>query len=124
MPEIYRFHCSSCRLEFPMGWGRNMYAIAPDGRREICPHPGEFYGVEQITGLPWSEADEKNLTGVFFDCVCTDCLDQFQLDWNLDERKCPTCKGANVTTVEDLVGQKCPQCSHGRIVKESTGLIS
>jgi len=124
MPEIYRFRCTTCSLTFPSGWGRTMYAIAPDGSREICPHPIEVSAVKRITGLSWSEAEEKNLIGVFSDCVCTDCLEQFRLDWNRDERKCPACNGPNVSAVEDLVGEKCPKCSRGRIIRESTGLIS
>ena len=43
MPAIYEYHCSdgTCDSEGPEGWRYYMYAIADDGERVTCPHPGE-----------------------------------------------------------------------------------
>lgn len=44
MPAIAKYYCDNDDCEFAgaEGWGYYMYAIADDGERVTCPHPGEM----------------------------------------------------------------------------------
>ncbi len=124
MPGISEFKCDQCDLSFPLGWGRNVYAVAKDGKRVICPHPGENSGIHRVTGLDYRTALERGLAGVQRDSICRACLVQFGLDIDRDAMQCPDCASKDVACVEDLVGETCPKCKRGTIVEEDTGWMS
>ena len=81
------------------------------------------------------------------DCICLDCLYQFQADlgysedyWSpyvhyiekykpkskkgKDKRECPKCKSKKVKTVLELVDKTCPKCKEGIIEEVWTGAVS
>lgn len=54
-------------------------------------------------------------TGFNSQCVCLDCLHQFNLDLNRDDRLCLACYSFRVASVDECVGNSCPQCREGKI---------
>lgn len=124
MPRIYRFECTLCPQRLPGGWGRCVYAVDAEGRRHVCPHPGEFYEIERITGLDWQQAMATGRAGVLSDCLCSVCFATFGLDLERDVRVCPDCGRQEVWSTEELVGQTCPRCGAGKIVAIDTRIIS
>src|SRR5437763_5617790 len=101
MPIISRYSCNRCDFEMPTGWGSYMYAIDSEGKRVVCPHPGELCAAEQITGLDYSQARLAGRIGYARDCVCLSCLHQFELDLDRDARVCPRCAAAQVSTMRE-----------------------
>lgn len=63
-------------------------------------------------------------TGLFYDCVCSDCLQQFGLDIKKEERKCPKCGSVNVKTAREMINQNCPKCKEGTILEVDTGKVT
>jgi hypothetical protein len=61
-------------------------------------------------------------TGFNSYCLCLDCLQQFKLDIEKDNRICPVCASNRVKTEEELVGSECPKCGKGDIEKLFTGV--
>jgi len=119
MPPINRYACNECNLELPSGWGGYTYAVDNLGRRVVCPHPGEFQTVYEVTGLNYTEAREAGRVGFAQHCVCLDCLKQFDLDLERDAAVCPECSSPQVRSLRDLIGQKCPRCKVGLIEEGS-----
>ncbi len=124
MPGISNFACNNCDFTLPSGWGRSVYAIGADGLRVLCPHPGEQFTVQKVTGFDQLKAMEMGLCGVHHDCLCCDCMGQIKLDLERDRRQCPSCLSSNVLSVEEMVGKNCPRCGIGVIEEEDTGWIS
>ena len=150
MPSINNYKCSKCKFKMPRGWGYDFYAENDEGKRIPCGHPSEATHVHEVLGakakwLPFL----RDRTGFNSDCVCLDCLHQFQADlgkikgqyWSpyereleqrhilrpkqgKDKRECPECKSKNVKMELEMVGQPCPQCKEGVIEQIWTGAIS
>ena len=130
MPHIFEYKCSLCEFTMPTGWGGYMYVIDNNGRRIVCPHPGEASVVAEILkidedtlfGFPWLlRSDDapvqllEERTGFNSYCVCLDCVSQFELDIDRDERKCPKCGSEKVRTEPEMVGEPCPKCKKGTV---------
>lgn len=150
MPPINDYRCSKCELSFPRGHGGFMYVEDDDGKRIVCPHPGEARTVERVLGKNASKDLRKKRTGFSSYCICLDCLHQFEADlrdeklneWRFgygfpsfkdafrgtpgmkDERKCPKCSSINVKTVFELIGNPCPKCQEGIIEEIETGIMT
>jgi DNA-directed RNA polymerase subunit RPC12/RpoP len=152
VPPIHEYHCDTCEFEMPSGWGGYMYvqatvcstcggsvdesqdacdgcgtpvdAVEGDGyTRVVCPHPMEHVTVDRVLGEDVSEATRAERTGFNAYCVCRNCLSQFELDTERDERRCPDCGGRRVATLRELVGEDCPNCAEGTFVEgESRGV--
>lgn len=97
----------------PFGWGSYTYAVNDEGVRVPCGHPGELRQIRKITGLDYSEAIDARRAGHARNCVCKECLRQFDLDLEVDARVCPICHSIQVRTLSELIGQTCPQCKIG-----------
>ena len=145
MPPINEYKCNVCDLELEQGWGYCFYVEDDDGKRIQCMHPIEEYCVEQVLGNnPPIELITKR-TGFNSDCICLECLFQFQADlgeigWSpyenqvsrlifglkfqKDERECPKCSSNNIKTIEEIVGKSCPKCVIGIIEEIWTGCIA
>lgn len=135
MSHTNGYWCTRCNLTFPNGQGGRMYVLDGRGTRVICPHPGEEAEVARVLGVkekalrcPCEPNTTKKAkhhqevfhlaltrTGFLSDCICHDCLAQFGLDLQRDEKRCPTCSSSEVTTLHDLLGEPCPRCKEGTI---------
>ena len=136
MSNTNGYRCTRCALNFPDGQGGKMYVLDDTGTRVICPHPGEEAEVARVLGVkeralrcPYEPSTTKTAkhhhqdvfhlalmrTGFLSDCVCHDCLAQFGLDLQQDEKRCPMCCSSEVTAFQDLIGQPCPSCKQGTI---------
>ena len=136
--NVYR--CTRCNLTFPNGQGGRMYVLDGRGTRVICPHPGEEAEVARVLGVkekalrcPCEPNTTKKAkhhhqevfylaltrTGFLSDCICHDCLAQFGLDLQRDEKRCPMCSLSEVTTLHDLLGEPCPRCKEGTIGRDA-----
>ena len=124
MPEICRFICEECGFFAASGWGTSVYAVTAGGERVTCPHPGETWVAEKVTGLGWEEAMQLGRVGIFADCVCLECHSCLVLDWKRDCRRCEECGSLRVVRAVALVGQACPRCGVGTIKRLPTGLIA
>ena len=127
MPEIYDYECNACGFSLPSGWGGYMYVVNNRGKRITCTHPREFTTVEKVTGYSLFDPNIPKgwiIFGFNSHCLCTICLSKFDLDLNVDERKCLKCGSEEVYTENEMVGKECPRCHKGFIEKIDTGLIS
>jgi hypothetical protein len=145
MPSINNYICSRCDLILQRGWGYHFYVEDSEGNRIACRHPGETRNVEKVLGKSVSLEIIRERTGFVSDCVCLDCLAQFEADlgengWSpyeadianyeprvkqgKDKRECIECRSKRVKTVSELVGQRCLSCTDGVIEKIWTGWIS
>lgn len=122
-----------------MGWGGNIYVINDNGERIFCPHPGEASVVAQVLnidentifGFPWLLISDnapinllKERVGFNSDCVCLDCLCQFEQDINRDGRQCLKCGSKKVKTESEIIGEPCPKCKKGMVEMIETGIMS
>jgi hypothetical protein len=119
MPQINRYACDKCDFQLPTGWGGYTYATDSSGTRIVCPHPGEPYEICRITGMSLGEAMAANRTGFNAHVVCLSCLTQFDLDLKRDVRLCPNCSSNAVKSVQECVGQLCPNCKVGKVEEGS-----
>lgn len=146
MPPIFEYHCDTCDFEMPNGTGFYRYVrakvcsecgqvvheiedvcdecgmatdeVEADGFERVpLRHPNEFNDLTRILGEDPSEEKRKNRTGIHFHCVCLECLSQFDLDTELDDRLCPDCDSLQVKTQRELVGEECPKCTEGTFIK-------
>jgi len=101
-----------------------MYVEDDDGRRIICPYPGEWWTVAEVLGEDAPRELVEARTGFNSHCACLDCLGQYGLDIKKDDRRCPHCNSPRVKTVRELVGEPCPKCEEGVIEEIWTGAIS
>jgi len=142
MPPINHYRCDKCGFSFPSGWGGYLYVIDNSGKRIVCPHPIELQTAYQVLGHDVAPEVFKERTGFNSDCVCLDCLKQFELDLGYpekpmnsmryfyehtkerDKRECPYCKSSRVKAVLELIGEPCPKCKVGTIKEIYTGIIS
>jgi DNA-directed RNA polymerase subunit RPC12/RpoP len=93
-----------------------MYAISQDGKKEYCPHPAEREEMERILGTTEiSDQMRRERTGIEHDCLCLDCLKQFRLDLDKNDKECPKCGSYKVKTIQELVYLPCPKCRTGTI---------
>ena len=147
MPRMFRYCCSACSLELPVGWGGRNYVTSDSGKRMICPHPGENRAIADALHASEDELEEarrntssmwwsgkrrarwKELvmlisarTGFLSDCLCCDCGRQFQVDLEKDRNECPDCLSDNVSSVTDLFDKQCPICGAGTISEPDTGI--
>ena len=133
------YTCTRCGLTLPSSWGGQMYVTDNDGKRSICPHPGEEAHVALALGIKEEalirafaqEGSGKvdptrqqhgglfhlalSRTGFLSDCLCRDCLAQFKLDVYRDSRRCPHCSSSRVKTANELLKRRCPKCKKGTI---------
>jgi hypothetical protein len=109
MPIIYEYRCDKCDLTLPTGWGGCMYVMSDAGYRVTCPHPEEKATIIDVLGenAPTELVHER--TGFNSDCLCEDCLSQFSLDLERDNRVCLICKSGNVHAVSELINESCPK---------------
>lgn len=65
VPQIYEYYCDgeTCEFSVPDGWGYYMYAIADDGERVHCPHPGGTRRAREVVGSDASEDELDERTG-------------------------------------------------------------
>lgn len=141
MPKIYKFKCNQCEFSLPRGWGGYTYVKDDNGKKIICPHPGEHYMIAQVLKINTKDAsawlleefgkispETKKLiderTGFDSHCLCLNCLEQFDTDLKREKRVCPNCRSENVKTEWELKYQPCPKCKKGEIEAEWTGEIS
>jgi hypothetical protein len=126
MPQIFEFYCTNpdCEFEMPSGWGYYMYAIADDGERVHCPHPGEMGRAREVTGENASQEEIDRRTGFNTYCFCIHCETQVDLDLDRDEKACPECRSNAVKTIDELVDEQCPVCEEATFVAEDTGAIA
>ena len=146
MPPICKYKCSKCKFKLPEGWGYSFYVENDKGERVPCGHPQEASDVREVLGERASLLEVvRDRTGFNSDCVCLDCLRQFEADLGeiglspyedeldkhkprlkqeKDKRECPKCKSRNVKTALELVGEPCPKCKEGEIEEMWTGEIS
>ena len=110
MPQVNKFKCNKCDFEMPSGWGGYIYVIDFFGARVICEHPGEGRKVLQVTGFSITEAEQKGLVGKISYCICLNCLAQYELDFDKDEKTCKICGSRQIVSEKQLVGNKCPKC--------------
>lgn len=122
MQKINRYECNSCDFHMPSGWGSRVYAVNEEGDRVICPHPGEWRHVRDVTGLYIYDAITRGKVGSLHPCVCTNCLHQFELDFKNDEQACPECSSPSIRSELELVGEVCPQCGVGEFTQVNTGV--
>jgi hypothetical protein len=119
VPLIEAFTCNECDFKLPTGWGGYVYATDAEGKRIVCPHPGEGYAIQRITGLTYEDADAAGRVGFNSDCICLACLEQFKLDLKRDPRDCPACKSHEVKSTKELIDQPCPACRKGTVRRGS-----
>lgn len=141
MPSINLFKCNKCDFSLPSGWGGHTYVKDNHGNKVICSHPGEYADVAKVLGIeassifafpysPWPPSDPhiaellKQRTGFYSHCICLKCLNQFDLDIEKDERKCPECKSSEVKSELEMIGQQCPRCNIGNMEMIETGWVS
>ena len=140
MPAINLYKCTNCDLSLPSGWGGYTYVKDDNDNKVVCPHPGESVTIAKVLGLnrndisgfPWIPQvyDDKVLdllierTGFNSHCICLNCLNQFDLDVDTDERICSNCNSDQVKTELEQVGQQCPKCKTGKVEMFETGIIS
>ncbi len=124
MPPIDRFHCDTCDFTMPSGWGSYVYAVDDEGARIRCPHPGENVTVELITGMSITKARVQGRSGGASPCVCTNCLEQRDIDLKIDFHICPSCSVGGLCSANDLVGEQCPKCIAGTFIRTKTGVMS
>jgi hypothetical protein len=139
MPPINDFKCTDCDFAMPMGSGGYLYVNSNQGEKIVCPHPVEAYTIAKVLGIdegdilgfPWfplSESSPINLlkerVGFNSHCVCLDCLAQFDLDVEKEDRACPKCGSEKIRTEMEMVGFECPACKVGTIQEISTGRVS
>jgi hypothetical protein len=108
----------------PSGWGYYMYAIADDGERVHCLHPGEMSRAREVIGEDASQAEIDRRTGFNTYCFCVDCETRVDLDPERDEKACPECGSTAVETIDELVDEPCPICDDGTFVATDTGAIA
>ncbi|MEX0919053.1 MAG: hypothetical protein WDZ85_03800 [Candidatus Paceibacterota bacterium] len=122
MPLLNDFRCDKCDFELPSGWGGYTYVINQKGDRIHCPHPGERDKIKEILGYRrFFEYFINRRIGFHSDCVCLDCLSQFNLDIKKDKIECSFCRSNNIKTESDMVGQICPKCKVGTVREIYTG---
>jgi len=126
MPQIFDFDCTNadCEFELPSGWGYYLYAVADDGDRVRCPHPGEMRRAREVIGEDASRKEIDRRTGFNTYCFCIHCETQVDLDLDRDEKACPECRSNAVKTVDELVDERCPVCGDGTVVADDTGAIA
>jgi len=140
MPPMNDYKCTKCEFYLASGWGGSMYVEDNNGERIHCGHPLEHVTVSEVLGEDASPELVKARTGFNSECVCLDCLHQFEADlgderanvWRMfygadrekDERRCPKCRSTNVKTTFELIGSPCPQCKEGVIEEIVTGIVS
>lgn len=146
MPAIRQYHCDTCEFSMPDGWGGHMYVQAKvcadcgevvhesedfcvgcgtrteeveaaSFERIVCSHPTEHADVERVLGADAPEETVDARTGFNSNCVCLDCLSQFRLDTDRDQRRCPECTSERVVTEMELVGEACPNCESGTFIE-------
>jgi len=150
VPTISEYKCNKCSFTLPKGWGGYLYVIDDKGNRIVCIHPSERTIIQKVLGKEASEAIIRERTGYNSDCVCLDCLRQFELDigdaegkgdrgtysWRYyyyeyrpygtmrrrDKRICPKCSSSNVKTIPEIVGEICPKCKEGVIEETLIGM--
>ena len=130
MPEMNQYICKNCGFELPGGWGGHMYVEDDDGKRIVCPHPAEEFIIRKVLGDDAPEELIKKRVGFNSDCICLDCLHQFQADIALrpyfvfvhrdqkqpkDRRVCPKCNSSLIQTTLESIGKICPRCKEGQI---------
>lgn len=108
--------CAECETAFGSG--------GPASERVTCQHPLESATVRDVLGpdAPQSAVDAR--TGFNSHCVCLDCLAQFDLDLDRDERRCPECDGAAVRSEAEMVGEACPNCALGVVTEQGTTQVT
>ena len=126
MPPINTYNCTKCDLAFHKGFGGYTYVLDDQGKKVVAGHPVEHSIVSEVLGreVSWDKLHEEERVGFNSDCICKDCLEQFEMDVKKEERKCPKCKSGNVATAQELVGQPCPKCKEGTFESQYTGMIS
>ena len=85
MPDINDYICNNCHFSLPQGWGGYLYVIDDNGKRIVCPHPDEGRTIRKILGKKATKQMILDQTGYNSDCVCLNCLHQFELDIGDDE---------------------------------------
>ena len=129
MPRVNDYKCKICGFEMPFGWGGHIYAENDQGQRIVCPHPIERYYIREVLGENVYDPVKKDYkyrlrSGFNSHCLCLNCLNQFDLDVEKDDRKCPKCGSTEVHTELEMVGKKCPKCHKGTIEEKWTLAIS
>jgi hypothetical protein len=95
-----------------------MYVLDDQGERIECPHPLEFHIVSEVLGKDATQELIDKRTGFNSHCVCSECLEQFELDLDTDQHVCPACNSRDVKSTRELVGSNCPKCPQGKIAEE------
>lgn len=100
-----------------------MYAIADDGERIHCPHPGEMTRAREEIGKDASQEEIDRRTGFNTYCFYIHCETQVDLDLDRDEKECSECRSNAVKTIDELVDKQCSVCEGRTFVAEDTSAI-
>jgi hypothetical protein len=120
MPWLYDYKCDHCGLAFPTGWRGHAYVTRKSGERVLCSLL-DAKEVQEITGLTPRQAEADGRYGFLSNCLCFDCLAQFNLDVDRDVKQCPKCGSLKVRTAKGSVGALCPACKVGCFRERNTG---
>jgi hypothetical protein len=123
MPEIHRYKCNIFDFKLPNGWGGTAYVKDNEGDKIPCRHPLEQYTINRVLGFKrfFKSVRDKRI-GFEYDCVCLDCLHQFGMDVDKEERKCEVCSSTNIKTVHELKLAPCPKCHQGIVKTKYIGI--
>lgn len=142
MPFVHKLGCDSCGFSLPEGWGGQMYVKNDAGEKIICPHPNESSLVSRVLGLKeedvflWLSGKKEEIkdsdivevleerTGFNSFCICLDCLHQFTLDLEKEERGCSECGSEDIKSEREMVDKPCPKCKKGIMKIKSKGAVS
>lgn len=150
MPALVAYRCDACGYSLPGGFGPVLYAVDAEGRRVVCPHPGEYPTAAAVLGVPLSELQEALLDakprwwwapgrrrkhevvaemartriGYVVELACLDCDAVTEIDLKRDRRVCSKCGGSRIHASGELVDEACPRCHDGVIRARNTGIMS
>ena len=123
MSDYYHVACYSCDLEFSVCTGATLYAQHDSGEWEVCPHPGEFRAILEITGRDYFQAQWSGRLRYVRDYACLGCFKEFESSAGRLFRRCSHCGSRRHTWAGQLLGKTCPKC-HGGIVEQGPGLAA
>ena len=121
MPEVINYTCDFCGYSPRDNITHRTYVVDNEGNRIKCFANSRISILGAVLGFDASQGLIKQKTGVWYGSVCLDCLDEFNLDYNKDELKCPQCSSTNISPTYKLANQNCPKCKSGIIISTMSG---
>ncbi len=78
----------------------------------------EFLGAFDIKALLLAKS------GYLLDCLCMNCGCSQRLDFDKDPIRCKECGLGDVRSINDCVGEECPNCREGIVERSDTGWVT